>query len=146
MQVLLDLVRSSWISAWYDSSMSDLVTGPVTACKSEGSAGLPWMQIVTRKESLVVSGCLYTPPTCQACTGPVPVAESIVPCDLIPGVSPMELHKYLTVVIMMVHHSDRACTVCLLVWRAGRYDWYISFLPKQTPKLEMVVNIVALVE
>lgn len=114
MQVLLDLVRSSWISAWYDSSMSDLVTGPVTVCNSEGSGRAALMQIVTRKESLVVSGCLYTPPTCQACTGPVPVAESIVPCDLIPGVSPMELQKYLTVVIVMVHHSDRAGTVCLL--------------------------------
>lgn len=52
-------------------------------------------------------------PNPAACAGPVPVAESIVPCDLIPGVSPMELQKYLTVVIVMVHHSDRAGTVCL---------------------------------
>lgn len=61
--VLLDLaVVSPGLLPGCDSSMSDLGDWPGHCMQSEGSAGLPWMQIVTRKESLVVSGCLYTPP------------------------------------------------------------------------------------
>lgn len=88
------------------------------------------MQAVTRKESFVVSGCLHPPPTCKACTDHVPIAQSIVPCDLIPGLSPMKLPKYLTVVTVMMHHSDRAC-FCLSAAVTTRETRLIYFFSPQ---------------